>query len=223
MTDLWPISLLRPRQITRSIRARTTSGTVATSGFTQRVSVPAHAWMIRYEGILLGRPAEVRAWDAMEAILDGGAVPVMVYIIEAPDRQVPGAPFSDTTLFTDHTGWGVDGATGTVNGVWLAGAPSLQITLPQLGDTLGDSHIRAGHHFSIGERLYRVARVLGLEGDIYSLEIRPPLRDDVAHGAAVSFGQLWCKMRLATEDQMTISIDPAGMGTGNVAFVEDPL
>lgn len=194
MTEIWPATLLRPRQITRQLLARTTSGTVAVSGFTQRVSVPASAWSITYEGIVVGTAAQLRAWDALEAALDGGAGSVLVPLI---GEVGPGA------------------ATGIVLGAAAVGATLLTIRV-----TPGP--LLAGHHFTTGPRLYRVVEVLSVVGDDYGISIRPPLRDAIADLDGVEFDAPSAKCRLASDDAMTLSLDPARHGVGAVRFVEDP-
>lgn len=194
MTEPWPIDYLKPRNITRHLAPRTTAGTVAASGFTQRVSVPAQSWTIIYEGILVATPEQIRVWDAYEVYLEGGSVPILVPLV------------GDASEGTD---------TGYTSGAYARGAGVMTV-----GRAYGP--IVAGHHFSINERLYRCFGTTDLGGGYYSFSFRPPLRDDVPNGWPVFFAALQCKCRLATDDEMTLKLEPGRMGTGNVRFVEDP-
>ena len=195
MTEPWPISYLRPRNVTRHLAPRTTAGTVSASGFTQRVSVPAHAWIITYEGILVASEEQIRVWDAYEAFLEGGSVPILVPLV----NEV--------------------GIVGTVNGttVGASAAGAALLTVNRVG-----AAVVAGMHFSIGERLYRAFGTSPAGSDNYTMSIRPPLREAVAAGAAVLFSTLHCKCRLATDDEMMLKLEAGRMGTGNVRFFEDP-
>jgi hypothetical protein len=216
MTLQWPIATLRPRNITRHIAARTTAGTTAASGFTQRVATPAQAWVIKYDGILLATKAQILAWGALAAALDGGANPILVPLVEG-DRIVRPTPFDDGTEFGDGTSFDdLGGASGTISGGASAGDTEIDVAMPA-GVT-----IEPGEHFTIGERLYRVVVVVGEVADVWTLNIRPPIREDASGGTVVSWGTLWVKCRLASDDQMMMPLDPAGMGVGTVAFVEDP-
>lgn len=192
MTDTWPIDILSPRQITRHVAPRTTAGTVAVSGFTQRVSVPAHAWIIEYAGITVGTAAQLREWDRVAAALDGGA----------------------ESLFVPLVGEEQDATQGVIDGNWAAGATTINMRRAVV--------ILAGYHFSIGGRLYRVARVVSITDDNHTLEIRPPLRDALFHDQQASFAVLLCKCRLATDDEMRLTLDPARIGVGNIRWFEDP-
>lgn len=191
MTIQWPIETLIPAQITRRVAPRTTAGTVSASGFTQRVSAPAHAWVIEYAGIPVATAAQRAAWDATEALLDGGANAVLVYL----------------------PGEGAD-PDGTMQGDTTAGDVEVVINRTE--------PVEAGSHFSIGERLYRVASVVDVDSDDYTVTIRPPLRSDVDNGSDVIFSTLACKCRLMTDDEMALQINSARVGFGNVKFVEDP-
>lgn len=194
MTEPWPISYLRPRNVTRHLLPRTTAGTVSTSGFTQRVSVPAHAWVITYEGILVATPEQIRVWDAYEVYLEGGSVPILVPLI-------------------GEGNYGAD--TGYTSGAYARGA-----TVMTVGRSYGP--IIAGYHFSINERLYRCFGTTDMGGGYYNFSFRPPLRDDVPNAYPVWFAALQVKCRLATDDEMTLKLEPGRIGTANVRFFEDP-
>ena len=193
MTEPWPIQYLMPRNITRHLAPRTTAGTVATSGFTQRVSVPNHGWLITYEEILLHTEDQIRTWDAYEAYLDGGATPITVPLV------------GDSHGATD----------GVTVAAYPAGATVMQIYREAPG-------VQAGWHFTIGERLYRCFGVTALPSNNYQFSFRPPLRDAVAFSAAVSFTALFCRCRLFSDDEMTLKLEPGRYATGTVRFVEDP-
>lgn len=194
MTDAWPVAILPPGAISRRIAARSLSGTVSLSGFTQRIAVPASAWLIAYENIPVTTPERIRTWDGLEASLDGGAVPILVPLVEGDMAPA---------------------ATGTMVGAAAVGATV--VTIAKTGD-----QIQAGHHFSIGERLYRVAKVILITGNDHQVSIRPPLREAVANGATVDFGDLKCKCRLASDDEMNLVLRPPRLGFASVRFVEDP-
>jgi hypothetical protein len=195
VTEPWPIGYLRPRNVTRHLAPRTTAGTVSASGFTQRVSVPAHCWYITYENILVATPEQIRVWDAYEAFLEGGAVPILVPLIG-------------------------DASYGSDTGYASAGPYAKGAAVMTVGRA--DGPILAGHHFSINERLYRTFGVTDLGGGYYNFSFRPPLRDDVPNGWAVWFAALQVKCRLMTDDEMTLKLEPGRMGTASVRFVEDP-
>jgi len=196
VAEPWPIDYLKPRAATYHLAPRTTAGTVSTSGFTQRVSVPIHSWLITYENILVWNEEQIRVWDAYESYLDGGATPIRVPLVgyTMPPGANPGfatgvSPVGSTTM-TVHRDSGL---------------------------------IVAGHHFGTSqERLYRTFGTTDLGGGNFSFSFRPPLRDHVAAGASIWFDNLYVRCRLATDDEMTLKLEPGRMGTATVRFVEDP-
>lgn len=190
----WPYDRLRPAKITRHIAARTVAGTVAASGFTQRVAVPAATWNIQYDGIVIASAADLHAWDALAGALDGGANPVMVPLVG--DGNPPdGTAVSDAAL----------------------GATSIVISRTQ--PILPGMHF--SHSFG---GLYRVIRVDAVAGSNYTLTIRPPIRiSHFGVGDTAHFTLPQCKCRLKTDDEMILDIDSARIGMGKVQFVEDPV
>jgi hypothetical protein len=194
LTEPWPITYLRPRNITRHLLPRTTAGTVSASGFTQRIAVAAHAWVITYEGILVATEEQIRVWDAYEVYLEGGSVPILVPLI----------------------GDGTTGPNGTTVGAYSAGAGVMTVNRPAPGQII------AGNHFSINERLYRCFGTTDLGSGNFSFSFRPPLRESVPTGWPVYFNSLQCKCRLGSDDEMILKLEPGRIGTANVRFFEDP-
>lgn len=194
MTRAWPDTILKPAKITRHLQARTTAGTVSASGFTQRVAVPASAWVITYEGIVVATATQLLWWDLLPAESDGGANPILVPLIGE---------------------WQVAGVTAGTIAAASAGATTVVITRVGAG-------VLAGYHFSVGERLYRVIEQTSVASNDYTVKIRPPLREAVTGGAAVQFEKPVCRCRLASDDEMMAAIDPARLLIGNVKFLEDP-
>lgn len=193
MTVFWPHTILRPRDITRQYLARTTAGTVAASGFTQRVASPAGAWRIDYDGIVIGTAVELRAWDAFEAGLDGGAVAVYVPLIGEGQGTVDGA------LVGAHS----QGSTTMV--------------IRRIGDIIG-----TGYHVTVGDgRLHRVISVTVSVND-YTCAIRPPLRADYPDAEVVEIDTPFCKCRLASDDVMRLTVTPGRIAVGSAKFLEDP-
>jgi len=191
-TQPWPIDYLKPRSATYHLAPRTTAGTVSTSGFTQRVSVPIHAWLITYEDILVYSEEQIRVWDAYEAYLDGGATPILVPLV----------------------GYAL-GANALAVGSFPVGATVMTVYRP-------DAPVISGNHFTVGERLYRSFGTTDLGGHNYSFSFRPPLRDAIPSGLAISFDMLHVRCRLASDDEMTLKQTPGRYGTATVRFVEDP-
>jgi hypothetical protein len=193
MTDFWPFTALRPGEITCQYLARTTAGTVSSSGFTQRIASPAGTWRIRYGRIVVKNIAEVRVWRSIEAGLDGGAVAIYVPLV-GEDQGV-----TDGILVGAHT----------------AGATVAVIRRVELIDN--------GYHFTVGDgRLHIVVDVTSITVNDYTCTIRPPLRADYADAAPVGIAIPNCKCRLASDDAMSLTVTPGNMAVGEIVFTEDP-
>ena len=191
---MWPWYNLKPRDIVRRLRARTTAGTTSANGFTQRVSLPLQSWVIEYHGILIHTDEQLREWDSVEAALDGGANPVYVPLI-GDDYGPP---------------------TGTL--AFPQSAGSVFATMIRVGQP-----ILSGYHIGFGDgRLHRVFAVTPVGGDVYDAYLRPPLRADYPAGTEINFQTPYCKCRLATDDEMNITITPGRYAVGEVTFTEDP-
>lgn len=195
MTEFWPHLVLKPANITRQLAARSTAGTVATSGFTQAVAVPAAAWRIRYERIVIDTAAQLRAWDRLEGLLEGRANAIYVPLVGEDQGTVDGA------LVGAHA------------------AQSTSVVIARVGEA-----ILAGYHFSIGDgRLHRVIDVTGPVGNNYTCEIRPWLRDSYSDAAAVELTMPACKCRLLDDDQMRLSVTPGRLAIADaIEWIEDP-
>lgn len=192
-TPLWPHLTLRPRDITRQYLARTTSGTVSASGFTQRVASPAGSWRIDYDGIVISSVPELRTWDSLEVGLDGGAVAIYVPLIAEGQ--------------------------GTVDGVLVGAhaAGSTTMVIRRVGDV-----ITAGYHVTVGDgRLHRVVSCTVSVND-YTCDVRPPLRADYPDAQNVEIDTPTCKCRLASDDAMRLTVTPGRIAIGSVRFLEDP-
>jgi hypothetical protein len=82
--------------------------------------------------------------------------------------------------------------------------------------------IEPGQHFSIGERLYRVKSVTySGAGATATITIRPPLREAVPNGSRLEFDFPVCRMRLASDTEMDLSLDQRRLGAPSASFVED--
>lgn len=192
MTDIFDASVLHPSKITVHLAARTTAGTVGLSGFTQRVATPTQAWVITYDGIVVGTRAQKLLWDAYEAALDGAANPILVPLIGEGNNPLIGATVGSPVV----------GATSIVINRAVA--------------------IEQGSHFSIVDRLYRVVAVTGPSGGNYTVAIRPQLRVAPIAGTGVDFAIPVCKCRPATDDEWILEMDSARIGVGKIKFLEDP-
>lgn len=226
----WPTDLFKAAQMEASLQGRVLSGGVSSSGLSQVVRTDGGGlWRIVFGGIQLRRPDLIRAWRALEVILDGGVANVIVPICDlrqAPRPLVGGVPapptaptpHSDDSFFDDETGY--------VSNLIVAetvGAADLRATTLDIDISVGVA-LRGGEQFTIvhptaGPRMYRIGQVQSA-GTVHTVRFLPPLREAVADGAAIDFDNPRNVMRLADPDGMRLALDMGRFATVGVTFIE---
>ena len=174
---------------------------------------------------------EVRGLRAWSAYLDKGATEFILPLLDlrfAPRPTIagklvkPGAVSTADNYFSEEAGYGSQII--VANSV---SAAALRATSVTIRVTQGSS-IRGGEHFSIehasaGWRLYRVARVTHASGDLFTCEIRPPLREAIGENEAIEFDMPRCVMRItpdkAYDMELAISLLKIG-GSVSTSFFE---
>jgi hypothetical protein len=142
----------------------------------QIVQAEAGFWKIVYENVPVRNKAEALLWREIESKVNGRAGVICVPVYEAPLSSVAVA--------------------ATLSGAAVAGAVRLGIA-----QTAGTA-IRAGQHFTAGDRLYRIKSVLGIALGVTSVKVWPPLREGSPTRTMLDFNTPSCRCRLATDGEM---------------------
>ncbi len=230
--DIWPLGILTPQNIARRYLPMSVAGGAAVSGWTQTVVSPSARWAIGYENIICLTNKQIRLRDALEVILEGRATPIIVPLCEGNRRPLVSdnppsseVPHSDETYFDDDTGYVGSPIYVDVDTDAALRATTLSLTVTSAGT------LQPGQHFSIGERLYRIQRLISSAGDptgspavpmTYVVTIRPGLRELVVAGTPANFTDPVCKCRLASDNEMGFTLEMLKRGTFSVNFIEDP-
>jgi hypothetical protein len=214
----WPVCILVPASVSFEPLARSRSGGPSLSGSEQVVTSGAGIWTATLGDINIRNATQIRLWRAIAGALEGMAGTVLIPIYDgsrAPTtQQADPLPHSDDSLFSDGSGYAGNTVVATV-------APAA-LRATQLTITVGSGHeIKAGQHFSIGQRCYRIVRVTatGTPG-VSTVKVWPPLREAVSTATLANFDQPVCLMRLAQDDGMALSLDLWRLGRPSVSFVE---
>lgn len=224
MSIAWP-DILKPRTISHEIRNAAKSGGQGLEGGEQRVFSPGAArWVITYDQIAVyDRPRALAWWAMVDRLRSGEEVVATVYNL-----------------------WRATGATGpepaaTADGAYAAGVVEMDISASGLT-------LEPGVMFSIGERLYRISRIVdevaslslvdiilsegrvwsdsaewledGTGGTLYSVRFLPPLRQSVADGATIDFTDLKCLCVLDDLASGNLSLDLGKFGSPSLALRE---
>jgi len=227
---VFPTHLFSPRSQRFYLMGRTITGGPSISGIIDAVNTSAGGlWVFELRNANLNNRAKLKAWRAIEALLDGGAASIIVPICDYRQAPVPqvngkpvyspsgGVPHSDGTFHDDGTGYSQSDLGGEVT---VAAAIRATVIRVQMA---GDGLIEGGEHFSVdhvGRRMYRVAAVTALGDGLYDLTIRPPLRAALSIGDELDFRHPSCLMRLASGDEMAPAVESLKFARGSVTFVE---
>lgn len=168
----------------------------------------------------LDEPEVANAWDMLDALMDGGLVPMAVPFCDGrhqPAYFFDGVPHSDGTPFSDESLYETPGSDVT-----LAVDAPLRAAVLQINIALLDGAPRGWFsidHATWRHRAYKVAEVLAVTPTTATIRIRPTLREATAAGAELDFANPRCTMRLDGEMRA-----PRTMGYAEgqpLRFVED--
>lgn len=215
MTIVWPRKILPPHDPMFHLAPMNISGPVSQDGAADVIASDYGFWRATYGGVVVTTRDRVVTWNAIDAMLEGRLGTILVpycssYQPLPVKRSV--VPHSDGTTHSDGTGYLSGSVEVWASGAALAGATSITV------DVVVADDVQPGMKFSIGERLYRVKSLVG-----NVLTFRPPLRDPVAAGAELNFDNPVCRMRLATDNEMELSLDGNRRSMPTVNFIEDLL
>ncbi len=194
----FPTHLFNPDTITLKPAGSVISGGESLSGETDVIRTDGGGyWMIIMSGIDLINDAQLKAWQAWEDHLDGGATKVLVPVPELRQAPRPALPLrpsqllatSDDPYFPEALAFATPWITASIVGAGALRATEITI------DVTGGARLMGGERFAIdnatsGRRVHRVRRVLsrgGTDGQQATVSIRPPLREAVTNGQAVDF------------------------------------
>jgi len=220
---VWPHALLCPLSIQCDPMFRTVGGAPSLTGVSQAIASDAGIWGATLIDIPIHTAQRIMVFHALAAQIQGRLNPVLVSLPVLGSRTPipPGGslvnltPFDDGTPFDDSTLWAQDGIV-----VQIGAAAARRATRITLRTTVA-APLSAGQHFSIDVRLYRIAGIVEVTGSDTIVDIWPPLREAVEDGDDVSFSQPVCKMKLKTDQEMSLALVNKKFGTATVQFVED--
>lgn len=220
----WPAQL-RPANLRLALAGQSVSGGRTATGREQVVAGPGGRWTMRYSGVYVRTAEQIRALRALEARLDGraGLLRLPVYDCfrtrgffgdpaNAGFRHVPhsdGASFSDAAYYRQP---------GSGAAITLAANAALNATT--LAIAWNDLPPTEGLHFSIGDDLYRIARLQTTGVGTGTITIRPWLRAAASSGATLNFLNPRAVMRLSQDDGLALDLQLWRRDTLTIDFEE---
>ena len=227
MTILWPRDLLPPQQPMFYIAPMNVSGPISGSGAADVISGDAGFWRASYGSVVVTTRDRILTWRGISAKLQGRLFPILIPFCGMYQPFPPGSdgkpvfpplavPHSDDAFFSDGTGYKSRVIRVLLNGELRVRAVSGKV------DIVTDSLIEPGQVFSFGERMYEIVDV-ARDGNSATLTWQPPLREAVPDGTQLNFDRPVCRMRLASDNEMQLTLDLNKRGFPSVNFVEDLL
>lgn len=198
---VFPTCVFAPNGNEPFLDRRVISGGTALSGDDTLIGTDGGGRVVvEFNDFDLDEPEVARAWDAIDAYMDGGLRPMIVPLCDGamqPAFHFDGVPHSDDTPFSDESLYGTPGAVVTLAADAPLRATIIQIDIELLnGDPLGWFSI---DHATWRHRAYKVAEIIAQTATTATISIRPPLREATSAGAALDFANPRCTMRIDGE------------------------
>jgi hypothetical protein len=220
---VWPEQLLIPRMCTAKLVPFTRSGGRTLGGTRPAYRTDLGHWQIDLVDVEISTVAQRRTWDALDTILAGaaGRIAVPAWSVDsapyASGVEEPGnpVPHSDGTYFTDGAGYTTSPIIVVNVGVAAIGATTIKMRIIR-----GQADL-AGVRFSHQYALYKTGRYLEIDGDEWTVEISPPLRQQIVNGEDLEFHRPTCLCNMAVDTGMARSSDSQRFERRTVSFVED--
>ncbi|MDR3512622.1 MAG: hypothetical protein P4L73_13385 [Caulobacteraceae bacterium] len=233
--DRFPIYLFPPSEHRWYVAGAPLIGGQPIAGPPQSADVAAGGWWVcEWSAAILRTRDQHAAWRAFLATLNSGVnaieVPALDILQPWPGGVVPlpephsdGAPFADDSLYATEP-IVASLAAAAYMPAWPA--PATAPTQAQIAITSGNA-LRGGEYFSVTGpsgmvRMHMVCRVLSTSGDVSTVSLIPPFREDMTSGTAVDFNEPRCTMKgdVASIADAWPKIQPPFVGRPSIKFVE---
>lgn len=216
MTLRWPIHVLAPtsggvpRLAPRNLRSA-----ASVAGRSQVSSSNAGIWTMTLGGIAIRNENQRKVWNALEILLEGILNPVLVPMCRGDQPYTSAAdyvtvPHDDLMPFDDDTEY-VGTVIDVTSGGAAIGATSMTVTINSAGTLI------PGNGFSFGDGEFHKIRTI----DGTAMTFRPPLRATLLAGTSLEFDDPVCRMRLASDREMSVDLDLRRFGSPTVNLIED--
>ena len=223
---VWPEMLMRDRRVTWALSGQSASGGRTLSGVVPRMRLDGGGiWMATLSDLQVSTPDQVRVYRALEALLDGGARPVVLTRrdtlfypapVDAFGARVTGfadVSCDDGAYLDDGSGFYTSTVDATADAAALR-ATTLTVTIT-VGSALKGGEVFSIEHATYSHRMYTVAKVDGSQ-----ITIRPPLREAITGSTRLEFDYPKCVMQLSSTSEMDLPMELRTYGQTTVKFLE---
>lgn len=190
-------------------------------------------WTYSYGQIVVGNvnQSQLRLINRIGIALAGGIRNIVVpFLVDFVQPVIIGAapantPFSDLSRFSDSSEFEAAPVSGLVYGAQPVGAATLTVSVVGGTGVLEGGEFFGLNHAVKGFRAYNVTDIDSQATDpygnnLYTVGIRPPLRDAVADQAVADWWRPRCLMRLAPGSSIDLDVRPFWLASPSIKFIE---
>lgn len=186
-------------------------------------------WKVEFKQMTLVSPEAHREWCRLSALLTGGVRQIIVPLLTditmpsvpgLPGWVIDGIPFDDGTVHSDGAGHLSGTVLAEVAADAARGAGTVMIRMTN-GATLHGGETFSLLHVTRGWRAYRVTEVDAIDGEVHTVGIRPPLRQEAVAGSLADFWRPRVVMTLPAGVTMPWSPTNWWEFHPDITFVED--
>lgn len=221
---IFPLHRLSVDSITPTVRKRTISGGTSISGEEDVIQTDGGGRIeVTVDGVQLDDPETQRLWNAWDAYLSGGVNECLVPLVTLGTGPRPWAgnlPVEPSVIGdNDDTYPTIVAYRAPLIRARLNADAALRATTLSVSVEQG-SALQGGEWFSIGERAYRIERVIARAGMAFTIRTDPPLREAVTAGTLVEFEWPVVKARLSPGTSLIAPLMIGMYGDASAQFVE---
>lgn len=197
----FPMALFAPSEWSWRIAGAAIEGGQPITGPPQTAEVSGGGyWIAEWTPALLSATRALRIWRALVADLTSGVVQIEVPVLDMPAGAL--VPFADGSTFGDGTEL-VSGSieASLASAVYMPAypAPPASPNVAQIAIASGQA-LGGGEYFAIVgpsgfAKLHMVTQVNAVDGDVSTVTVRPPFREDMPAGTTVDFDLPRCVMK----------------------------
>lgn len=231
----YSLETLPPKKMRIDIIGSAIEGGRTQEGFGRAIDYSGGGmWKVEYQDVIFQSPAAHRYYQALRNRLNGGTRSVVVPLLTdwvapvAPgeDLWLNGIPHDDGSLFSDLTGYRQSTITAEVAEDAAQAAGTVKIRLLNGGDLAGGETFSI-YHAVKNHRAYSIP--LGDIDDIetevggatvYTIGIRPTLREAIVAGQNVEFARPRCLMRLPAGSTLPWEVGSRWISQISIPFIE---
>jgi hypothetical protein len=230
------LDLLRPGTLSFDIAAAAVETPRSLSGVFGAVDFSGGGFVtVKYGRIQIGNssPSALRYWSRLGAQLAGGVRPIIVPLLTDFISPVNGLPpdvlatFSDASTLSDSARIAQSNVPAYLGEAANIAAGTLKISMDQAFSLEGGEWFSI-FHTTRHHRAYRISDVDSVSDPvngmrIWTVGIRPTLREAVAAGERVEFVRPRCLMRLAPGANAAFAVQGFWMAEPELALIEYPV